>query len=217
VLNEHPHVVYPGNLQGRTPRETGAKGASLIAVEDGRVSNITHRDLDMVRWVTLEIDATGSVTQAELIERLREPIERARVEAGDRALAVRLRLTGVSEQHHRLLREPHSLREDVATMLASVGGNIWLEKVKIATSAPVSPEAIDPTVAGRLTAELEAPESAERLAALIEAGIAEVRSKMPAGAHAESFFKTLCGEAAERARALALALVRDGEEENAAR
>ena len=217
VLNEHPHIVYPGNLQGRTPRETGAKGASLVTVEDGRVSDVIHRDLDMVRWVTIEIDATGSVTQAELVERLREPIERARVEAGDRALAVRLRLTGVTEQHHRLLREPHSLREDVATLLASVAGNIWLEKVKIATSAPETPEAIDPTVAGRLAAELEAPGSEERLAALIEAGIAEVRSKMPAGAHADSFFETLRGEAAERARALAVALVSDGEAENAAR
>lgn len=217
VLNEHPHIIYPGNLQGRTPRETGAKGASLVTVEDGRVSNVIHRDLDVVRWVTLEVDATGSLTQAELVERLREPIQHARVEAGDRALAARIHVTGVTEQHHRLLREPYALREDVATLLASVAGNIWLEKVKIATSAPKAPEAIDPTVAGRLAAELEAPESEDRLAALIEAGIAEVRSKMPAGAHADVFFETLRGEAKARARALALALVSDGEAEDAAR
>lgn len=217
VLNEYPHIVYPGNLQGRTPRETGGKGASLVTVEDGRVSNIVHRDLDTVRWVTLEIDATASVDQAELVERIREPIESARSEAGDRALAVRVRVTGVSEHHHRLLREPHSLREDVATLLASVAGNVWLEKVKIATSAPHTPEAIDPTVAGRIAAELKGPESEEKLAALIEAGITEVRAKMPAGAHADSFFGSMREEAPERARALALALISDGKAEDAAR
>lgn len=35
VLSEKPHVVFPGNLQGRHARETGAKGASLVTVEDG--------------------------------------------------------------------------------------------------------------------------------------------------------------------------------------
>ncbi|MGE3702812.1 MAG: exonuclease SbcCD subunit D [Hyphomicrobiaceae bacterium] len=217
VLNEHPYVVYPGNLQGRTPRETGAKGASLVTVEDGQVTEIIHCELDVVRWVTVKLDITGSLTHMELVERLRDPIERARVEAGDRAIATRIHLTGVTDQHHRLLREPHALREDIATLLASVAGNIWLEKVKIATSAPQAPEATDPTVAGRLAAELDGPESREKLAALIEAGIAEVRAKMPAGAHADSFFETLRGEAPERARALALALISDREADDAAR
>lgn len=102
-------------------------------------------------------------------------------------------------------------------MLASVAGNIWLEKVKIATGPLQAPEAIDRTVAGRLAAELEAPESEQRLAALIEAAIAEVRAKMPAGAHADTFFETLRGEAAERGRALALALVSEREADHAAR
>ena len=34
VLNERPHVVFPGNLQGRHVRETGPKGACLVTVDE---------------------------------------------------------------------------------------------------------------------------------------------------------------------------------------
>ena len=37
VLATSPHVVYSGNTQGRHARETGAKGAVVVEVEDGRV------------------------------------------------------------------------------------------------------------------------------------------------------------------------------------
>ena len=37
VLHERPHVVFPGNLQGRHVRETGAKGASLATVENSEI------------------------------------------------------------------------------------------------------------------------------------------------------------------------------------
>ena len=34
VLCRNPWVVFPGNLQGRHARETGAKGATLVEVDD---------------------------------------------------------------------------------------------------------------------------------------------------------------------------------------
>ena len=38
VLHEHPHIVFPGNLQGRNIRETGSKGCTLVTVEDGHIT-----------------------------------------------------------------------------------------------------------------------------------------------------------------------------------
>ena len=32
VLHEFPHIVYPGNLQGRSVRDTGPKGAMRVSV-----------------------------------------------------------------------------------------------------------------------------------------------------------------------------------------
>ena len=37
VVARDPTIVFPGNLQGRSIRETGAKGAVLVDVADGQV------------------------------------------------------------------------------------------------------------------------------------------------------------------------------------
>ena len=42
VLHRDPWIVFPGNLQGRHVRETGAKGATLVTVEDRRVVSVDH-------------------------------------------------------------------------------------------------------------------------------------------------------------------------------
>src|SRR2546427_294312 len=38
VVSSDPYVVYSGNLQGRNARETGAKGATIVEVHEGRVT-----------------------------------------------------------------------------------------------------------------------------------------------------------------------------------
>jgi len=216
VLNTDPHIVYPGNLQGRSPRETGPKGATTVTVKDGQVALVEHHDLDVVRWASLVIDAAGTETRTELLDRVRATIEHACAEAGDRALAVRLRLIGETTQHHRLLIDPQSLRDDIAALLATLSNDIWLEKLTMATAPPAHPNTLDPTVSGRLAAEVAALDTDETLNELIEIRLAEVRAKMPAGAHADAFFETLRSEAPARARALALSLIDETEAGDAA-
>ena len=60
VLSERPWIVFPGNLQGRHPKESGAKGCTLVTVEDGAVAAVEHRAVDVLRWTTLEVDAGGA-------------------------------------------------------------------------------------------------------------------------------------------------------------
>ena len=60
TLCRDPWIVFPGNLQGRHVRETGAKGAMLLTVEDGRLREPEFRPLDAVRWASLDLDAAGS-------------------------------------------------------------------------------------------------------------------------------------------------------------
>lgn len=216
VLNIDPHIVYPGNLQGRSPKETGPKGATIVTVSDGRVTHIEHRDLDVVRWATVTVDAAGTETQSALIDRIRVAIEQACADAGDRALAVRLCLVGETTQHHRLLIDSQSLRDDIAALLATLASDIWLEKLVVATATPAQPDSLDPTVSGRLAAEIAAPDIDKALNELIEARLAEVRTKMPAGAHAEIFFEALRNEAPGRVRALALSLIDETEAGDAA-
>ena len=210
VLNEDPHIVYPGNLQGRSVRETGPKGVTIVVVDEGRVTELVHHDLDVVRWASLEVDATSATSQAELLERIRGAIGAACADAGDRALAVRLQLVGETAEHHRLLVDPQGLREDVAALLATLATDIWLEKLIVGTRPPARPETVDPSVSGRLAAEIGALAD-EELSALVDARLTEIRAKMPAGAHADACLDALRSDAPTRARALALSLIGETE------
>ena len=69
VLHEHPHVVFPGNLQGRHIRETGPKGASLVTVRDHEVAEIEHVALDVVRWALVRVDVTDAATPGDVNDR----------------------------------------------------------------------------------------------------------------------------------------------------
>jgi len=112
VLNEHPHIVYPGNLQGRSPRETGAKGATIVTVSNGEVAHLEHHDLDVVRWFVVTVDVADTEDRSALLDQIRAAIDDACTDAGDRALAIRLRLVGETNQHQQLLIEQQILRED---------------------------------------------------------------------------------------------------------
>lgn len=217
VLSTDPHIVYPGNLQGRSVRETGDKGASLVTVVDGQVTALDHHPLDVVRWAVVELDAAGLDTRAELLETLRAMIEAEAQEAGDRDLAIRVRIVGETRLHHALVIDPPGLREDVTVLLATIANDIWLEKLVVATQAPATSASIDPTVAGRLAAEIGEMGDEEICTGFLEARLAEIRAKMPAGAHVEAVFETMRCEVPARARTLALALIEQAEAGDAAR
>ena len=59
VLNERPHVVFPGNLQGRHVREAGPKGACLVTVDVGPVVEVEALMFDVVRWAVLDVGRGG--------------------------------------------------------------------------------------------------------------------------------------------------------------
>jgi DNA repair exonuclease SbcCD nuclease subunit len=63
VLSEDPYVVYPGNIQGRDIGETGKKGAYLVTVESGRVSELRFVPTQSFVWRSLEADISGRTLQ----------------------------------------------------------------------------------------------------------------------------------------------------------
>lgn len=213
VLNAHPHVVYPGNLQGRHAREAGPKGATLVTVTDGSVTDCEHRDLDVVRWARATIDISQGGNIQDVLDLARDAVEPICVEARDRPVAIRLRLEGESALHAELMLAPGSIREDLEALLASLAGEIWLEKLEIGTQAPAAAMAADPTVSGGLRSEIG--DLAGGIDAGLEACLAEIRGKMPANARVEDLFDRLRRDAPERALALALSLVGGGEADHA--
>jgi exonuclease SbcD len=211
VLSSAPHIVFPGNLQGRSIRETGEKGATLVTVEAGMVSAIEHRSLDVVRWASETIDVSAVHDRQDLLPVIRARIDTAYGAADGRALAIRLKLLGETELHADLLTEAAELREDIETLLASVAADIWLERLEVRTAPPVLTSAVDPTIAGNLRETIEELAADSWLAQRLAARLAEIRAKLPAGAGAEKIIAQLEAEGVERARVLALALLEKGQ------
>jgi len=147
VLHQNPHVVFPGNLQGRHIRETGPKGAYLVSVEDREIVELDPLHTDVVRWAHLQVSVAGCDRNAEALERVRGAVEQA-IDAGTdgRLLACRIELTGRTQIHdHLLISTEHLLAEARAVALGFGDASAWIERVVIATE-PVLDRA---TLAGR--------------------------------------------------------------------
>jgi len=133
VLSERPWIVFPGNLQGRHARETGAKGANLVTVEGEQVRSVEHRALDAVRWHVAEADVSGERSLDGVLERVRESLIAAASASDGRLSAVRVRIQGASAAHEQLAARVERVTEEVRALSLDLATEAWLEKVEIAT------------------------------------------------------------------------------------
>lgn len=131
-----PWIVFPGNTQGRHIREAGQKGCSIVTVRDGRVAEVRHHDLDVVRWARVEVDMSGA-TVHDIGHRLEGALARAFDTAGRaRALAARIELVGETEDSARLRDNETALIENAVEIAVNLGGQLWLERLRVRTTPP---------------------------------------------------------------------------------
>lgn len=138
VLNERPHVVFCGNLQGRHIRESGPKGASLVAVEDGQIEAISPLHVDCVRWIHLPVPVGSCNASTDAIDCVRAAIEDAVArDAQGRLLACRIELTGRTNLHGELLASADRLLAEARAAALGLGEETaWIERLVIATASP---------------------------------------------------------------------------------
>ncbi len=133
VLHRHPHVVFPGNLQGRHVREVGPKGFTLVEVDGGGTIAESHIACDVVRWDAVTADATGVQAPVELQAAVRDALRAALEDCDGRGLVVRLRVVGTTPLHGWLKADPERVRAECTAAALQVGDRLWLEKVELAT------------------------------------------------------------------------------------
>jgi DNA repair protein SbcD/Mre11 len=138
VLSERPWIVFPGNIQGRHPRESGAKGCTLVTVEDGAVTAAEHRAVDVLRWSTLEVDAEAA-DAVSLTRRIETPVRVAIDCADGRPILARLVLTGLSDLHGALLVDTEHLAAECRNAAIEAGGALWVESVRLHTRPKPQP------------------------------------------------------------------------------
>lgn len=216
TLSERPYVVYPGNVQGRSVRETGPKGVTLVRVSGGEVQDLDHRVLDEVRWERAEVDLSGATTLAAALSQVRADVEDLSGAAGDRPLALRVVVSGETPLHAALVRDRAGLREEVEAMASTLPGTVWLERVEVRTRPVAAVAAADPTVAGRLGDEVRRLGAGADAAALVERCLDEVRVRMPPGARFEELAARVRRDAVQGATDVALSIM-SGEGDDEAR
>lgn len=134
VILREPFVVFPGNLQGRHVRETGPKGATLVNVEAGRITEVQSRSFDVVRWERLSIDASASRNVDDVVERVRAEFGNLSRTLDGRLLAVRVDVFGPSPAHAAIARRPDEFAQQVrAAAVEFSEAEVWVEQVRVRT------------------------------------------------------------------------------------
>jgi exonuclease SbcD len=198
ALSRDPWIVFPGNLQGRSVRECGEKGAVLVEVADGRVAGITRLALDRARFEQVFVDLADAADIRAALEAVEAALRPLAALATSRLLLVRVHLTGVTRAHDALAADREGVTAEIQAAAHRLHEDIWLERVKIETRRPravLEPAgpAIDPAA---LLADLDRdPEFRARA----RAALAEIAGRMPSAVAAEADLEVeldaLCAEA----------------------
>ncbi len=134
IRNRDPLIVYPGNIQGRHVRETGAKGCMLVGVDDAGAATPEFVPLDVLRWQQCAVDASLLQSADELLDQFAGHLCGLTEQNEGLPLALRVIVEGQSTAHEHFVSDPlywtNQLR---AAALDASGGTTWIEKVKIRT------------------------------------------------------------------------------------
>ena len=138
-----PWIVYPGNLQGRSVRETGAKGCTLVEVAGGRVTSVEHRALDVARWEICEVDTSACDGGQAVVNAVMQKLDEELMLADGRSLAARVVLKGASVAHADLSTHREHWNTEIRNAAVDrFDERVWVEKIQHHTETSVDLDAI---------------------------------------------------------------------------
>jgi exonuclease SbcD len=168
-----PWIGFPGNTQGRSRRETGARGVYVVDVGDDHRVNTEFVPVHAVRWEDRNVSIDGLETVSALDERLSMEVDAMRDAAGGCSVVYRIRLIGRGRVH-RLLADPDSMQQLSDRQNEGVRGDrepfLWCTDIAKATASEIDLDGLrkgDDAVGDflKLTKELgQESELAEQLA-----------------------------------------------------
>lgn len=144
ILHERPHVVAPGNIQGRNIRETGRKGAYVVTVEDGEVEDLALFEADIVRWAVIPVAVDGHSRVADVVDAMRDAIEQAVANGSDgRLVAGHIWLQGRTEIHDQLVGSAEHLLAEARAAALGLGDEVaWVERLVVTTEPAIDRAAL---------------------------------------------------------------------------
>jgi DNA repair exonuclease SbcCD nuclease subunit len=181
-LSVTPFVAFAGNTQGRHIRETGAKGCLLVSVEDGNISHTEFRETDTLRWHRAKVTLGQSDGLSELYDRTRDVLDECLDLSDGRFAAVRVEISGACAAHRELVRP--GCQDEAVSQIRDIANEwddeIWIEKVKLNTSAPIDVEQLreGQDLLGELLRDVEGlSEDEDQLSELVAESLATLSAK----------------------------------------
>ncbi|QDS92223.1 putative metallophosphoesterase YhaO [Roseimaritima multifibrata] len=175
-------ILFSGNIQGRHPRETGAKGCVVVEIDEQGKPTTKFEALDVVRWEVCELDAAECETEDELYDLYADWLQAAMEQAEHRILVHRIRVTGASALHEILNSNRIDFENNLRAHAISVANEqTWIEQVRIKTRPKLESELdFDPAgPLGCLEAVLSEMEQLTDLE-LFEEALQTLQRKLPA-------------------------------------
>ena len=181
IVSEDPWMVYPGNLQGRSVRECGERGAVIVDVTYGAVANVRRVVTDCARWAEVYVDASPHEDQTALLRAVETELRPHAAAAAGRLLAVRVVLTGATSLHSRFVADREHLRDEVEAAAQRCAADIWLERLRIETTEPRQTKRDAALTEIDLAAALNDCEADTALRVRVADLVKTVRDKLPGG------------------------------------
>ncbi|MBW4083156.1 DNA repair exonuclease [Paenibacillus sp. S150] len=148
ILHEQPPIVYPGNIQGRSVKETGPKGCYIVDVNAEGQAALHFHELDAVRWHVREISIKGLADEAQWARAVELAVEEIRDELPGQMSVVRFRLTGRGPVH-KVLAEKGAAEDLLAELQRrevlraernEYAGLVWTEGFALETGLAIDRE-----------------------------------------------------------------------------
>lgn len=127
IVYENPYIVYPGNTQGRNPKESGEKGAFLVSVMDGVVQYTKFFRTGPILWDNIEVDITDKTTVNQVVDYI--------VQNAEAGSLLRIRLVG-----HGVLDSMIRLDQDAFKEVIQAGTSCLVTSLDIDSTPEIDME-----------------------------------------------------------------------------
>jgi exonuclease SbcD len=134
-LRESCWIVFPGNIQGRHIKETGAKGCYLVKFENSTQAKLEFKPLDVFRWEVLTVNVEGMEDESGLQRKVIDALnQKTTLKCPEVPFGVRLILQGKTNLHSWLVSSHNRITNNIQNIFDGFGaGNLFLEELKVAT------------------------------------------------------------------------------------
>jgi predicted phosphodiesterase len=130
ILHQNPMIVFPGNTQGRSIRETGPKGCLRVQIPSSSAPTLEFLPLHSAQWEHLHIALNASSNVDSILEQVTQSLQQLIDKSADINLVARITLAG-EWSRDRSWPDPDQWAGEIRSLATNLsGGSIWIEKVK---------------------------------------------------------------------------------------